>query len=54
MYISPHCPDDPCGPIVIELGEGGDMNYVIKGAIFDVDRLRGVGSAGSRKLTLPL
>jgi hypothetical protein len=29
------------------------MGYVIRCANFGVNRLRGVGSAGSRKLTLP-
>ncbi len=54
MYISPHRPDDRCGPIVTKFGKGGDVDYVMNCAKFGVDRLRGVGSAGSRKLTLPL
>ncbi len=54
VYISPPCPDDFCGPIVTKFGKGGDMGYVMKCAKFGVDRLRGVGSVGSRKLILPL
>ncbi len=54
MLISPYCTDDPCSPFVAKVGEGGDMDYVMKCAKIGVDRLRGAGSAGSRNLTFSL
>jgi hypothetical protein len=54
VFISPHCPEDPCDPIVTKISKSGDLDSVLISAKFGVDLMRGVGSAESRKLTLTL
>jgi hypothetical protein len=46
VYTSPHCQDDPSDPIVTNFDKVGDMDDINR-AIFHVDRLRDLGSAGS-------
>ncbi len=49
VYISPHRPDDPFGPIVTNFGKVGGMDDVSSRAKFGVDRSRDVGCAGREK-----
>ena len=54
VYITPHCLDKPQQPIVTKFSKVGGIDEVIKRTNFGVDRLIGVGSAGSWKLAFPI